>query len=74
MSMGPIITSARKIASLSQETILLSKKMNESLRLIAKTEKVQINDADVYKINHIKKENEEARNFINKFMERQKKD
>jgi hypothetical protein len=73
MSMGPIITSARKIASISEEQILLSKKMNESLRLIAKTEKIPTNEAEVYRITHVKKENEEARNFINKFMERQKK-
>lgn len=72
MSMGPIITSSRKIASLSKEEILLSKKMNESLRLIVKTEKVQTDGVDVYKVTHVKKESEEARKFINKFMERQK--
>ncbi len=72
MSLGPIITSARKIASISNERILLSKKMNESLRLIAKTEKVPTDEAEVYRVTQIKKENEEARNFINKFMERQK--
>jgi len=72
MSLSPIITSARKIASISNEKILLSKKMNESLRLIAKTEKVSTDEAEVYSVTQIKKENEEAKRFISKFMERQK--
>jgi class 3 adenylate cyclase len=72
MSMGPLVTSARKIASLSNEKILLSEKMNELLRLIAKTEKETKDGTNVYTITKIKKENEEARKFIDKFMSRQK--
>ncbi|MFA5071007.1 MAG: hypothetical protein WC511_01395 [Candidatus Pacearchaeota archaeon] len=74
MSMGPLVTSSRKIASLSNENILLSEKMNEALRLIAKTEKEIIDGTSVYRLTKVKKENEEARKFISKFMERQKRD
>jgi hypothetical protein len=74
MSMGPLVTSSRKIASLSNEKILLSEKMNELLRLIVKTEKESIDGTNVYRLTHVKKENEEARKFISKFMERQKRD
>ena len=74
MSMGPIVISSRKIASLAEEKIFLSEKMNELLRLIAKTEKETIEGTNVYKLTHVKKENEEARKFISKFMERQKRD
>lgn len=72
MSMGPLVTSSRKIASLSDEKILLSEKMNELLRLIVKTEKQSKDGIDFYIITKIKKENEEARKFIDKFMTRQK--
>jgi hypothetical protein len=72
MSMGPLVTSSRKIASLSNENILLGEKMNEALRLIAKTEKEIIDGTSVYRLTKVKKENEEARKFISKFMERQK--
>ncbi|MCK9568006.1 hypothetical protein M0R72_03560 [Candidatus Pacearchaeota archaeon] len=74
MSMGPLVTSSRKIASLSNENILLSEKMNELLRLIAKTEKEIIDGTNIYRLTKVKKENEEAKKFISKFMERQKRD
>jgi hypothetical protein len=74
MSMGPLVTSARKIASLSNEKILLSEKMNNTLRLVVKTEKETKEGFNVYVITKIKKENEEARKFIDKFMNRQKGD
>jgi hypothetical protein len=48
--------------------------MNEALRLIAKTEKEIIDGTSVYRLTKVKKENEEARKFISKFMERQKRD
>jgi len=72
MSMGPLVISSRKIASLSNENILLSEKMNEALRLVAKTEKEIIDGTSVYRLTKVKKENEDARKFISKFMERQK--
>ncbi len=75
MSMGSLITATKKIASLSHEEILLSDKINDSLRLQqVKTEKSIRDGTSVFIVTGIKKENEEARKFINRFMERQKKE
>ena len=74
MSMGPAISSARKIASMAEDKILLSEKMNEALRLVAKTQKESKDGINAFALTKVKKENQEARDFINKFMERQKRD
>jgi hypothetical protein len=75
MSMGSLITAAKKIASLSHEEILLSDKINDSLRMQqVKTEKSTRDGTPVFVVTGIKRDNEEARKFINRFMERQKKD
>jgi ABC-type phosphate transport system auxiliary subunit len=71
MSMGPVITNSRKIASLEEEKILLSPKINDLLRVNIKTEKRTKDGTDFYIITKIKKENQEAKDFIDKFMRRQ---
>ncbi len=74
MSMGTLITVAKKIASLSKGEVLLSDKMNDLLRLSIRTEK-QIKDGiSVFSVKEIKKENEEARKFIDRFLRRQEKE
>lgn len=73
MTMGTFMTEAKKIASVSKGEILLSTKINDLLRLQIKTEKSVRDGTSVFNITRIKRENEEARQFINKFMERQKK-
>lgn len=73
MSMGSLMTISKKIASMSDEEILLSEKMNDALRLYTKTEKSVREGTPVFSIREIKKENEEARKFIDKFMNRQRK-
>ncbi|MCK9595801.1 hypothetical protein M0R19_01295 [Candidatus Pacearchaeota archaeon] len=67
MSLGSLITSAKKIASLSKEEILLEMKMNDLLRLYARTEKKVRDGTPVFSITQVKKENEEARKFIERF-------
>ncbi len=74
MSMGSLMTISKKIASLSDEEILLSEKMNDALRLHTKTEKNVREGIPVFIIREIKKENEDARKFIDKFMNRQRKE
>lgn len=73
MSMGTLITSAKKIASLSKGDILLSPKINDLLRLDIKSDKETRDGTAVYIITKIKKENEETKQFIDKFMHRQGK-
>jgi len=73
MSLGSLITLAKKTASLSNEEILLSDKMNDLVRLYAKTEKDVRDGTPVFTLTSIKQEDEAAKKFINRFMERQKK-
>lgn len=77
MSMGSLITTTKKIASLSNGEILLSDRINDLLRLRIKTERTEREGMNVYKIKEIKKENEEAKKFIERFvkgLEKEKKD
>jgi hypothetical protein len=74
MSLGSLITIAKRVASLANEEVLLDIKMNDLLRLNVRTEKSVRDGTSVFSITQIKQENEEARKFINRFMERQKKD
>ncbi len=73
MSMGTMITAAKKIASLAGEEILLSDKINDMLRTYARTEKNIREGVPVFIVKEVKRENEEARKFIEKFMNRQGK-
>lgn len=70
MSMGTLITGAKKIASLSKREVLLSEKINEKLRTHLKTEKHTRNKVPVFTITQIKKDNEDNKKFIRSFLKR----
>ncbi|RLG15986.1 hypothetical protein DRN69_02010, partial [Candidatus Pacearchaeota archaeon] len=69
MSMGTLITLAKKISSLSKQEILLSENMNERVLRYAKTEKSIRDKIPVYVIKEIK-DTEENQKFIRNFLER----
>ncbi len=73
MSMGTLITAAKKIAHLSKAEVLLSDKMNDLLRLVIRTEKHVRDGIPVFSVKEIKRENEEAKKFIDRFLSRQGK-
>ncbi len=70
MSMGSLMGSLKKISSLSKGEILLSEKINDILRLQVKTEKNIRDGIPVFIVKEIKKEDEEARKFIDRFMKK----
>ncbi len=75
MSMGTLITGAKKIASLAKREVLLSERINEKMRSYVKTEKHTREKVPVYMIKQIKKEDEESKKFIRSFLKRiEKKD
>lgn len=75
MSMGSFMAISKKIASLSKGEILLSSQINDSLRLQqVKTEKEMRDGIPVFIVIGIRKENEEAKKFIERFMKRQDRD
>jgi len=69
MSMGTLITTAKKIASLSDEEILLSEKIKERLVSDIKTEKTEKGNITVYTIKEIK-HREDNKKFISSFIKR----
>jgi len=73
MSLGSLMTSAKKIASLSNEEVLLSDKINDLVRVHIRAEKDIREGTTVFVLGTIKKEDEATKNFINKFMDRQKR-
>ena len=73
MAMGSLMTSAKRIASLSRGEVLLGEKMNDLLRLNIRTEKHVREGVSVFSVKEIKRENEEARKFIDGFMRRMEK-
>jgi hypothetical protein len=74
MTMGSWITISKRLASLSKEDILLSEEINNLLRINARTEKEKREESPVYVLKSIKRENEEARKFIDKFVNKQQKE
>lgn len=73
MSMGTMITSAKKIASLSKGEILLTEKMNDLVRLYVKTERRVREGIALYLMREIKRENKENEKFIRSFVDRLEK-
>ena len=69
MSMGTLITTARKIASLSDEEILIGEKFKSKLESNIKTEKHTQGNVDFYTIKEIKSR-EEHKDFIKNFLSR----
>ncbi len=76
MSLGTLITAAKKISSLAEEDILLSEKMNDQLGAGIKTKKQEKSGVEVYSIKEIRNV-EEHKKFLNNFlskMERENKE
>ena len=69
MSMGTLITTAKKIASFSEKDILLSEKINDRLRTQVKTEKHTREKTSFFTIKEIKN-TEEHKKFIRSFLDR----
>lgn len=70
MSMGTLITTAKKIASLSEKEILLGEKIKEKLVSEIKTEKQTKGNVSFYTIKGIKQDKEENKKFIKNFLDR----
>ncbi len=70
MSMGTLITRAKKIASLAKREVLLSETMNEKLRTYLKTEKYTRDKIPVFTIKQVKKESAENKKFIRNFLDK----
>ena len=73
MSMGTLMNSAKKIAHVSKEEVLLSEGMNDLLRLSIRTDKHVRDGISVFSVKEIKRENEEAKKFISSFLNRLEK-
>jgi len=69
MSLGTLISVAKKISSLANEDILLSEKMNDILGSHVKTTKQEKHGIDVYSIKEIRNV-EEHKKFIRNFLDR----
>jgi hypothetical protein len=74
MGIGNLIAMSKKIATLSDGEILLAEGINNLLRVSIKSDKETRDGIGVYVLNSVKKENEETKKFINRFMERQKRE
>ncbi len=74
MSLGTLMTGAKKISSVAEKDILISEKMNDRLRPYTKTEKHEKEGISVFSIKEVKTDKEEYKKFIRKFIERQKKE
>jgi hypothetical protein len=74
MGMGSLMATSKRLATLSNEEILFSEKINDLLRVNTRAEKETRDGTSVYVLKSIKRDNEEARKFINKFLNRQEKE
>ncbi|MEX0920646.1 MAG: hypothetical protein WDZ62_00050 [Candidatus Pacearchaeota archaeon] len=73
MSLGKLMSTSKKIASISEGKILLDEFMNEKLRSHLKTEKHEKNKINFYSIKEMKNPKEHEK-FIRGFLERMNKD
>ena len=69
MSMGTLITTAKKTANASKGTIFLGEKMNNKLRTEVKTEKEMHGNTELYKIKEVKNKGDH-KNFLSNFVKR----
>jgi len=72
MSMGTLMNSAKKLASLSDGELLLSEKIRDKLGADIKTQKKEISGTTAYIIKEIR-DDEKSKEFIRKFMDRMDK-
>ncbi len=70
MSMGTLITNAKKLASISTGDIYLSEKMNEKVLSDVKTEKHQKDNYQFHTIKEIRIRGEDNKKFIDSFIRR----
>ena len=73
MSMGTLVTTAKRTATASKENIFLGEKMHDKLRAIVKTEKILHGKTEMYKIKEIKAK-EDHKNFLSNFVKRLEKE
>ena len=73
MSMGTLITTAKKTANASKGTIFLGEKINDKLRTQVKTEKEMHGNTELYKIKEIKTK-ADHKNFLANFVKRLEKE
>ena len=73
MSMGTLITTAKKTANASKGTIFLGEKINDKLRTQVKTEKEMHGNTELYKIKEIKTK-ADHKNFLSNFVKRLEKE
>ncbi len=73
MSMGTLITTAKKTAGLSKGEILLGEKMNDKLRAEVRTEKQVHGNTTVYSIKEVKTKGDH-KNFLSNFVKRLEKE
>jgi len=70
MSMGTLISSAKKLAGLSEGEVYMTKSMNEKLLTDAKTEKHQKNGVEIFTIKEMRVKGEHNKKFLNDFVKR----
>ena len=73
MSMGTLITGAKKIASIAKNEILMGEKIKEKLMADVKTEKQIRENVQVFLIKEVKREKEENKKFLGNFVRRMEK-
>jgi len=73
MSMGTLITTAKKTASFSKGEILLGEKIHDKLRASVKTEKQTHGNTTVYSIKEVKNR-EDHKGFLSNFVKRLEKE
>ena len=73
MSMGTLITTAKKTANASKGTIFLGEKINDKLRTEVKTEKEMHGSTELYKIKEVKTRGDH-KNFLSSFVKRLEKE
>lgn len=67
MSLGTLMTSAKKISSLARNEVLISENMNGKIMRIARTQMEMRDNVKVYVLKGIKAGNEEHKKFIENF-------
>ena len=73
MSMGTLVTTAKKTANASKGTIFLGEKINDKLRTKVKTEKEMHGNAALYKVKEVKTK-ADHKNFLSSFVKRLEKE
>ncbi len=70
MSFGKLITTAKKISSISKGEVYLSERIKEKLMSDVKTEKHNLEGINVYTVKEIKHKKKEHKKFITEFIKR----